>query len=147
MRQQKTDTRIERDLKNEAEEPKTVIFRPQPVRMSRGEVLDKAKEIICKDRNATHGEPEDSFAPIASFWSVYLNFKYGMPVQLTNLDVSMMMSLFKHGRQVLNPANPDNYLDGVGYMAIGGSMGMEIKPEPVNYPDKSESIGYAGGGM
>ena len=57
--------------------------------MNRTEILNKANEIITLDRQATHGEAEDSFADIANLWSAYLN------KEINPKDVAMMMVMLK----------------------------------------------------
>lgn len=99
--------------------------------MKRGELLDKSKEIISKDRAATHGEAENSFQDIADYWNVYLKHNKLMDIGcsgITPLDVSMMMSLFKVARTDSNKLHADNWLDLVGYSAIAGEMALNSKP-------------------
>jgi hypothetical protein len=88
--------------------------------MNRTEILQTANEYITKDRAATHGEAEDSFAQIAAAWTWWLNDRLSAPV--TAYDVAMMMVLFKLARAKGNPHHIDNFLDGVGYLAIAGEI-------------------------
>lgn len=60
--------------------------------MNRSETLDKAKACVCGQRENEYGSPEDNFAAIASFWSVYKG------VEFTANDVAMMMALLKIAR-------------------------------------------------
>jgi hypothetical protein len=85
-------------------------------------ILRRANEIICKDRNATHGEPEDSFSTIAAYWSLYLTKETGRAVHLTRQDVAQMMVLFKVSRIHDNSEHVDNWLDQAGYTALGAEM-------------------------
>ena len=39
---------------------------------TRTQILDTAKQCVSADRQSQYGEPEDSFAVIAGFWSSYL---------------------------------------------------------------------------
>lgn len=87
--------------------------------MTRTELLDAAKQIVTKDRNAQHGEPEDTFGLIAAYWSAHLDH----PVSST--DVAAMMTLLKLARLAANPANIDNWLDGCGYLACGAEIATE----------------------
>lgn len=93
--------------------------------MNRAQLLDKAKEIITKDRAATHGEAEDSFSDIARLWTAYLD----RPIN--SLDVAVLMSLFKIARIKTNSAHEDNWIDLVGYSALGGEIAASRKS-----PDK-----------
>ncbi len=83
---------------------------------TRSEILDEAKRIITKDRAATHGNPENSFALIADLWSAYL----GIPV--CPLTVCHMMTLLKIARAKGNPTHLDSFVDACGYEAIAGEL-------------------------
>ena len=85
--------------------------------MTRGEILDRAKEIITKDRNNQYGEPEDIFDVIAAFWDTYLGIDY-----LTAVDVANMMVLFKIARNVTSETKIDTFIDIAGYAACGGEI-------------------------
>lgn len=88
--------------------------------MNRTEILQTANEYITKDRAATHGEAEDSFAQIAAAWTWWLNDRLSAPV--TAYDVAMMMVLFKLARAKGNPQHIDSAIDGCGYLAIAGEI-------------------------
>ena len=80
--------------------------------MNRTEVLRQAEQCITKDRAATHGDAEDSFALIGKMWSVWLERN------VSAYDVAMMMSLFKVVRAKGNPSHTDNLVDLIGYAAL-----------------------------
>ena len=84
--------------------------------MNRSQLLDAAKQIVTEDRNAQHGEPEDSFGLIAAYWSAHLDHAVNPG------DVAVMMTLLKLARLKANPANIDNWLDGCGYLACGAEI-------------------------
>ena len=102
--------------------PKEVLERDtappekQGTTITRGQVLDTAKEYVTKDRAADHGNMEDNFSTIGKYWSVHL----GVDVSAT--DVAVMMSLLKAARIKSNPTHPDNWVDACGYMACGGEI-------------------------
>ena len=81
--------------------------------MTRKEILEQAAIIVTQDRNATHGEPENSFAVIADLWSTYLN------LTIAPHDVAVLMALLKIARLKTNPTNMDNWIDLAGYAACG----------------------------
>jgi hypothetical protein len=87
--------------------------------MKRSEILDTAKEYVMVDRAATHGDAESNFGLIAAYWSAHLE------VEITAVDVSIMMTLFKLARAKGNPWNAENYIDGCGYLACGGEIATE----------------------
>lgn len=84
--------------------------------ITRAAILHAVEEIICKDRNAQHGEPEDVFSDIADLWAVYLD------KPIAPEDVAALMVLFKIARFKANPKHTDNTLDAVGYAAIMGEL-------------------------
>lgn len=97
--------------------------------MNRSELLRKAEEIITKDRATTHGDAEDSFSSIATYWTVFLtNIGALSPGEKINsLAVAKMMALFKIARSDGNAAHEDNWLDLIGYAAIAGEIALKKK--------------------
>lgn len=87
--------------------------------MKRSEVLDTAKEYVCKDRESDYGTPEDSFAAIGQYWSQYLD----QPV--TAHDVAVMMALLKIARIQTGRFKADSYIDACGYLACAGEIGSK----------------------
>ena len=87
--------------------------------MNRSEILDTAKQYVTVDRAATHGEAEKNFGLIAAYWSAHLD------TNVTAVDVSIMMTLFKLARAKGNPWNAENFIDGCGYLACGGEIATE----------------------
>lgn len=86
---------------------------------TRAGILAEAARIVTQDRNVMHGEPEQTFALIAAYWSAHL----GIPV--TETDVAALMTLFKLARLKANPSNPENWVDGCGYLACGGEIAAQ----------------------
>ena len=86
------------------------------VRLTRATVLDAAAQACLKDRAATHGALENSFAAIAAIWSVRL----GVPV--TGCQVSIMLVDLKTVRAWGSPGHADNWVDIAGYAACGGEL-------------------------
>lgn len=84
----------------------------------RADILAEAAEIITRDRNATHGEPEDSFGLIAALWSAYL----GQTIQPH--EVATLMELLKIARRKGNPDNRDNWVDAAGYVGCGAELAL-----------------------
>lgn len=92
------------------------VFEKEARRVTRGKVLDTAKEYVTKDRAADHGNMEDNFTTIGKYWSVHLG------VEVSATDVAVMMNLLKAARIKSNPSHPDNWIDACGYMACGGEI-------------------------
>lgn len=89
--------------------------------MERKEILEKAAEIVCKDREKAYGSPEDNFGMIAAMWSDYTGGK------ITGQDVACMMALLKIARIKSGNGKDDNWIDLAGYAACGGGLRA---PEP-----------------
>jgi len=83
--------------------------------MTRADFCDEVKEIICKGRQDQHGDPEDTFARIATLWNAYLSERFGHSIEINRVDVAMMMCCFKIARSMGNQDNLENYLDLAGY--------------------------------
>lgn len=88
----------------------------QPDLHTRAGLLAHAAQIVAKDRNATHGEPEESFTRVAALWSAYL----GAPI--APHDVAAMMAALKIARIRENPEHADNWVDLAGYAACGAEV-------------------------
>ena len=85
---------------------------------ARENVLDQAKTCVLKDRNATHGNPEDNFKTIAGLCNVYLTAR-GMKVDLQPYDIAIIMDLVKTSRIATSPDKEDHWVDKAGYAACG----------------------------
>lgn len=88
----------------------------------RADVLETAKGYVLKDRNETHGEPEDNFGRIAELWSAYKR------VQFNATDVAAMMALMKVARIAQSPSHRDSWIDLAGYAACGAGIAL-LPPE------------------
>lgn len=84
--------------------------------VDRKAILQLTERAIMRDRNMTHGKPEDTFKMIADLWSVYLRIK------VTPSDVAIMQGLLKIARSKHNPTNADNYVDLAGYAACAAEV-------------------------
>ena len=89
------------------------------VQVNRTEILGAAKAYITMDRAETHGSAEDNFGLIAAYWSAHLNRT------IKPHDVAVMMTLLKLARAKSNPKHIDNWIDGCGYLALGGEAAKE----------------------
>ena len=86
--------------------------------MTREEILDTAKSIVCGERQDQYGNPEDNFERIADLWGAYLN----CDVMLQAADVANMMILLKIARIATGTGKDDNWVDIAGYAACGGEI-------------------------
>lgn len=91
--------------------------------MNREEILIEATRCVMKDRNVTHGDPEDNFATIARYWQNYLL------TPISAEQVAVMMILMKVSRLHTSPEHPDHWVDIAGYAACGGGIATLQKPQ------------------
>ena len=84
--------------------------------MTRQEILKAAEDCVCRDRQATHGAPENSFGKIASVWSALLG------ITIRDDQVAIMLNALKGVRAWDNPGHDDNWVDMAGYAACGGEL-------------------------
>ena len=103
--------------------------------MTRAEILDKAKECVCGQRELDYGTPEDNFRTIANLWTAY------KLVNFTPQDVAMMMALLKIARIKSGTGTDDSFVDLAGYAACGGEIASNEKRYSGNPPsEKPEKI-------
>lgn len=97
---------------------------PPAVTRDRVKPLEAALKAISADRNATHGEPKDSFGAIAAFWKVYDQFNKGQNGDAH--DVAMRQLLLKVARICVgSPANLDSYTDAAGYAGCAYELAVQ----------------------
>tara|TARA_R110002073_G_scaffold60898_1_gene152991 strand:- start:77 stop:394 length:318 start_codon:yes stop_codon:yes gene_type:complete len=85
----------------------------------RSTVLQTAEQYVTGDRSTEHGDMEENFRTIADYWSTHL------AVDVTAIDVSIMMTLLKIARLKSNAQNIDSWIDGCGYLALGAELSEE----------------------
>ena len=87
--------------------------------MNRDEILAEAARLINTDRAAVYGDNRTNHERIAKLWSVVL----GIDVQ--TWQVPLCMNQLKVARLIQTPTHPDGWIDGTGYMALGGEIATE----------------------
>lgn len=87
--------------------------------MKAPDTLQTALDLVTGDRNRQNGEALRNHENIALLWTAYKR------EQFTPQDVAMMMALVKIARTQLGEHNPDDYIDGAGYLAIAGEIASE----------------------
>lgn len=96
---------------------------------NRKEILEKAIQTICHDRQDQYGSPENNFESIAQFWNDYLLFKHNQAPDITAEDVGIMMVLFKIARMSTGVIKDDNYVDAAGYIGCAGEIALRREHE------------------
>ncbi len=84
--------------------------------MKRKETLENAMKCVCGERQDQYGSPENNFARIANLWTAYLG------VEVSSVDVAMMMALLKIARVKTGTATDDSFVDLAGYAACGAEL-------------------------
>ena len=124
---------IDADWRDMIEEYKTILMsreaaeREEQEKITREYILREAARIVCGDRNAQYGEPEDSFRAIAEFWETYVReecVSTGAVVCIQEADVAMMMVLLKVARAIYG-TKADTYIDIAGYAACAGEIAID----------------------
>lgn len=87
--------------------------------MLREAVLQAALERVLQ-KDADHGEPENTFPLIASAWNWYLGGN--LTDSLDPQDVAMMMALMKICRVMAGRQTLDSYVDLAGYAALAAEL-------------------------
>lgn len=87
---------------------------------SRREVLAEVERIVCGDREASYGPPEDSFADIATIANVALKRYLARP--LDPVGVALFMRALKLARSGNDPLHRDSWVDGAGYAVCGAAV-------------------------
>ena len=90
--------------------------------MTREEALNRAKELICGEREKQYGDPEELFTEVATLWTHYLGVDY----LITATDAAIMMALLKVARITSSHwggrYSEDNFVDLIGYAAIAAEL-------------------------
>ena len=96
--------------------------------MNRNDILAEAGRLICLDREESYGSPADNFRAVAAMWASYLKARCvspGADVDINPEDVAAMMCLLKIGRIATGSDKADNWVDIIGYAALGGEVESE----------------------
>lgn len=89
-------------------------------------ILRMAADLVEGDRAAAHGDALDAHWQVAALWSAYLGFKLLHEIQPD--EVLMMLALLKVGRSRHGRSNPDDYVDGAGYIGLAGAVHEALHP-------------------
>lgn len=92
-------------------------------RTDAGQILADAQSIISKtgERGQTYGDASVNFGRIAELWAPILGVPQG---SITAEQVALCMNQVKVSRFIETPNHRDSWLDGAGYMALGGGISM-----------------------
>lgn len=99
--------------------------KPKKEQSTRRKCLEKAIEVVCKDRNDSYGNPENNFGVMADFTTDYLHARNLLPKEksLTDEDAAVISILFKVARRASGRYKEDTYIDIAGYAACAMEVG------------------------
>lgn len=107
-------------------------------------LLLTAGKTILQERMGLHGSAENSFQMIGDMWSAYIEHlifvRHSVKVRiaLQPVDVSQMMVQLKQARALYgDPANADNFVDAIGYVALAGMLQL---PDTTSQRDDTEQM-------
>ena len=106
-------------------------------KVSRADILDRAKAIVTGEREKQYGKLEDNFAIIAELWGAYTGYKFS-PV-----DVAMMMALLKIARIRTGVGTVDSFVDLAGYAACAGEIAGRSATARVQIAGDAENDGMS----
>jgi hypothetical protein len=89
---------------------------PQKEPSPAANILQLAAKLIDGDRNEQHGNRYLCHSNIAKQWEAYLG------VEITPVDVALMMALLKIARTKSGEFNNDCFIDACGYAALAGEL-------------------------
>lgn len=98
--------------------------------MKRDEILKTASDLIDGARDEVYGSALDNFTRIGKLWEQVL----GVPV--SPAQVALCMNQVKVSRLINSPDHVDGWVDGSGYLALGGEIATalpEINLTSVHY--------------
>ena len=99
--------------------------------ITRKDILRRAEQCVCGDRERQYGSPENNFGTIARFWSTYLQGT-GREVYINSVDVAAMLAMLKIARIASGKDKPDNWVDLAGYAACGGELEAQMRIIPLD---------------
>ena len=89
------------------------------IKVRRDDILEFANVIVNGSREASYGDPKDSFGRIARLWSAVVG------KDLIPSDVALMLVLLKVSRLVNDRSNLDSWIDLCGYASLGGELSFD----------------------
>ena len=81
-------------------------------------IIEKAADLITKDRQKDYGNIDDNYKKFAAFLNIFLQ-------DITTIkpsDAALIMVLLKISRMKTNTYNEDTFADAVGYLGIASAL-------------------------
>lgn len=100
---------------------------PLRAERERDRILSEAAKVISGDREDQYGSALDGFTRTGEIWAALLSLDEPIAPEM----VALMMTGLKLSRLAGNPTHRDSWIDGPGYMALGGEIALEA-PQPLS---------------
>jgi hypothetical protein len=91
--------------------------------MKADEICRQAADLISGQRDRVHGSKRQNFEDVAALWNAYFGVRLLRPIEAH--EVGVLQALFKIARTKHGERNPDDYVDGAGYMGCAGELATE----------------------
>lgn len=97
--------------------------------MKASEFMESSLGLVGGDRKDAYGaDPMPGLARIATLWNGHLTIAGKAPAKpLDEADVAWMMADLKHARAHTGPLQIDNFVDGIGWVALAGEASMRLR--------------------
>ena len=95
--------------------------------MNSQDILRNAASIY-NERGKQYGDIEFMFHTAAAIATLMTGREY------SKYDITVIMEAVKLARRRVNPANPENYVDGVNYMTFSGQFARLTPDAPIGRP-------------
>jgi hypothetical protein len=103
----------------DSEPEQSASVQPASGSIARSTLL-RAADLVAGERDRQHGSKRQNFQNIADQWNAYLGQR--LVTLITPVDVGLMMALLKIARTKSGSHNPDDYIDGAGYLACSAEI-------------------------
>lgn len=90
--------------------------------MKASDICRRAADLVSGERARTHGDKCKNHQNIADMWTAYLSIRRDPAAPLSAADAATMMALVKIARMETGDHNPDDAVDGAGYLGIRGEL-------------------------
>jgi hypothetical protein len=99
--------------------PEEPVTRADALDNTHDGLINDANRIISGDREAVYGDAGEDFTRTGKMWAAILGLDAVRPEQ-----VALCMTALKIGRLCETPNHRDGWVDGIGYLALGGQIAL-----------------------
>lgn len=93
------------------------------------DILTTASALVNGQRNADYGDARDNFTETAGLWQIVLGPLLRDDAVITAEQVALCMNQLKVARLIHNTGHADSWIDGCGYLALGGGIAHQTQAD------------------